>query len=109
MRLRLYRVTGDSMLPDLAAGSYVVTLAHRCQAIRIGDVAVVDRATHGRIIKRVVGVDRHRALLLAGDNADRSTSTDALGPVARKRLLGRVIWRFGAPSGKAHQQTSALP
>ena len=71
MRLRLYRVTGDSMLPDLAAGSYVVTLAHRCQAIRIGDVVVVDHATHGRIIKRVVGVDRHRALLLAGDNETR--------------------------------------
>lgn len=106
MRLKLYRVTGDSMLPDLMAGSFVVALRHRGQTLRLNDVVVVDHAIHGRVIKRVAGIGQDGTLSLAGDNTARSTSTEALGPVPPERVLGRVIWRI---TGSTPRTPSSLP
>ncbi|WP_328185903.1 S24/S26 family peptidase [Marinobacter sp. OP 3.4] len=109
MRLKLYRVTGDSMLPDLTAGSFVVTLRHRAQTLRVNDVVVVEHAIHGRIIKRVIGIGQDGALSLAGDNAASSTSTEALGAIRREQVLGRVIWRIPGITGSTPRTPSSLP
>ncbi|MFL1482656.1 S24/S26 family peptidase [Marinobacter sp. LN3S78] len=109
MQLKLYRVIGDSMLPDLAAGSFVVTLRHRAQTLRVNDVVVVEHAIHGRMIKRVIGIGQDGALSLAGDNAARSTSTEALGPIPPERVLGRVIWRIPGITGSTPRTPSSLP
>lgn len=94
MRLKLYKVTGDSMLPDLPAGTFIVTLKRRHQAIRINDVVVAEHAVYGRIIKRVVDLAPDGTITLAGDNAAMSTTSETLGQIPRDRLLGQVIMRF---------------
>lgn len=95
--LGLYRVSGDSMLPNYCSGDYVLTRRVRAPALAAGDVVVVRHPVLGRLIKRIIGFDTDSALIVAGDNAAASTSSEALGPVPGNRVQGKVIWHIRQP------------
>ncbi|MGB0211117.1 S26 family signal peptidase [Algiphilus sp.] len=95
MRVRLFRVTGNSMFPAYPGGDYVLAWRHPLQRFAAGDVVVVDHPSYGRIIKRIAAVDADRRLRLTGDNIAESTASQLLGDVGSDRIVGRVICRIG--------------
>ncbi|WP_111497661.1 nickel-type superoxide dismutase maturation protease [Marinobacter bohaiensis] len=107
MRIRLFKVTGESMLPELGPGSFVIVFGRRSLALRVGDVIVAEHPAYGRIVKRITAIQPDAALMLAGDNPAKSTSTQAMGAVPRSRVLGKVIWRI--PSAGHAKDASARP
>ncbi len=103
--VRRLEVLGPSMLPTLSPGDRL--LAVRLPVVwplRVGDLVVLHdpRRPPGEgplVVKRVarVGV-RRTAIELRGDNPDASTDSRTYGPVERRRILGRVVYRYG-PAG----------
>lgn len=93
-RWRRVQVAGDSMLPGFQPGDRL--LVGPAGRIRPGAVvALQDPRPGGRlIVKRV-----HRVgptwVDVRGDNQAVSTDSRQFGPVARSRLAGRVVYRYG--------------
>jgi nickel-type superoxide dismutase maturation protease len=101
--LRRLEVVGPSMQPTLRPGDRL--LAVRLPAawpLRRGDLVVLHDPRHGAaappVVKRVVGVDgRRRQVEVAGDNPAASTDSRTYGPVDRRQVVGRVLYRYGPP------------
>ncbi len=93
----LYRVDGDSMSPSLLPGDYVITWSASASRIKIGQVVVVNHPRLGRIIKRVNQVTDQGQLMLSGDNKLASTSTEDIGQVSAKHLIGLVKFHIRQP------------
>ena len=86
-------VTGDSMLPALAAGDRLLVL--RGRRVRIGDVvAVADPRLATRTFVKRVAATGSLGVLVLGDNAEASTDSRMLGPVAPASIRGRVVYRY---------------
>ena len=86
------------MVPTLRPGDGVLVLqgfGPFRPAIRVGDVvAVVDPRDQRRImIKRVVAFD-DGGVVVRGDNDAASTDSRHFGPVDRRALRGRVVYRY---------------
>jgi nickel-type superoxide dismutase maturation protease len=96
---RRVRVTGDSMLPTLRPGDQLLvgpTFGLRPGAV----VAVVEPRTPGRLlVKRLhaVGPDW---VDVRGDNDAASFDSRHFGPIPRRMVTGRIIYRY-APPGRA--------
>ena len=92
---RRLEVEGDSMRPTLLPGDRVVVrLGARP---RPGDVvALADPRRPGRtVIKRVAaGPVEAGAYVVVGDNLAASTDSRHFGPVERRAICGRVVWRY---------------
>jgi nickel-type superoxide dismutase maturation protease len=86
------------MLPAFAPGDRLLVLP--TWRIRPGDVvAVTDPREPSRLlVKRVASVDRQaRTVRVLGDNRPASTDSREFGPVARRSVLGRAVFRYGPP------------
>jgi nickel-type superoxide dismutase maturation protease len=97
--LRRVEVSGASMRPTLEPGDRLLVLAWR--QIRAGDlVALPDpRQPTRTLVKRVGRVD-DASLTVLGDDPAASTDSRSFGPVPRRTVLGRPVYRY-APSGRA--------
>ncbi len=91
---QLVRVTGDSMVPALDDGDFVIT---RPGTPAVGDVVLARHPSLGLIIKRVRAANTDRTYALVGDNPI-STSTTAIGPVPADRVQGVAVWSI-SPAG----------
>jgi phage repressor protein C with HTH and peptisase S24 domain len=91
--LNLFRVSGNSMVPTLAAGDFVVT--RRTRSIKVGDVVVVDTDEVGRIIKRIASLNGD-AVTLVGDNP-RLGSSCCTYCHQRDRIIGVLLFKFRLP------------
>jgi nickel-type superoxide dismutase maturation protease len=94
-------VHGDSMAPALLAGDRVLVVAGG--RLRRGDIVAVPdpRRPHRLLIKRVTHLAPGRdTVSLAGDNAAASTDSRTFGPVPRRAILGRAVYRY-APVERA--------
>lgn len=92
MRLPWLRVevTGQSMLPALAPGEWL--LVRRGVTPRPGAIVVV--AVDGRrVVKRLTRVTADGRYWVEGDNAAVSTDSRTYGAVPRAAILGEVRWR----------------
>ena len=94
-------VRGDSMLPTLRPGDYLMVnrLAYVISAPREDDVVVVKgpAGAPARQIKRVANVPGGEVYVL-GDNPPASTDSRDYGPVSRSRVEGRAWLRYWPPS-----------
>ena len=86
------------MVPALASGDRVLVLrgiGPWRPPVRVGDVvAVADPRHPGRtMIKRVTGFDG-AAVVVRGDNEGSSTDSRHFGPVDRRAVSGRVVYRY---------------
>lgn len=93
-RCRRLAVTGESMTPALQPGDRVVAV--RGLGLRPGDiVAFRDFRSPARIlVKRVLGPAPEGGLIVLGDNPGRSTDSRHFGPVTRRDVVGRVVYRY---------------
>ncbi len=84
------------MEPVLMSGDRLLVLRRRRP--RVGDiVAVADPRPGGRLlVKRVVALQGDE-VLVEGDNRSSSTDSRHFGPVDRRAVLGRAVYRYGPP------------
>jgi len=99
LRPRRVAVEGPSMEPTLRSGDRLLLL--RRSSPRLGDIVAVADPRSGRrlLLKRVVSVAGDE-LAVEGDNPSRSTDSRVFGPVHRRDVRGRVVYRY-FPPGRA--------
>ena len=71
--------------------------------LRAGEVVALrdPRRPDRFMVKRVAEVDRDAGLLtVLGDNPEASTDSRAFGPVPRRAIVGRAVYRY-CPAGRA--------
>jgi signal peptidase I len=97
--LRFFRVTGESMTPDLQQGDFVLVakIPLICSSIKAGDVIVFRQSEYGTLIKKVSHISsRGEAFFVSGSNP-LSTDSRQFGPVHCKDVFGKVIWHIHPP------------
>jgi nickel-type superoxide dismutase maturation protease len=90
-------VDGGSMRPALEPGDRLLVLPWRRP--RPGDVVAASdpRLPARTIVKRVAEVRPDGSLVLLGDAPDASTDSRTFGPVPRRLVRGRAVWRYLPP------------
>jgi nickel-type superoxide dismutase maturation protease len=86
-------VADTSMLPSLRPRDRVLVWCW--SRLGVGD-AVVVRDPESRstlLVKRVNNIATDGSLLVSGDNPNVSRDSRHFGPVPRRLVIGRVIWR----------------
>jgi signal peptidase I len=84
------------MEPTLAGGDRLLLLRRRSP--QVGDiVAVGDPRAGGRLLVKRVTAVRGDQILVEGDNRVASTDSGTFGPVDRRAVLGRAVYRYGPP------------
>jgi nickel-type superoxide dismutase maturation protease len=99
--VRRTEVVGPSMLPTLDPGDRVLVVRlPRWWPLAPGHlVAVPDPRLPSRLlVKRVTAVS-DGSIEVGGDNEGSSTDSRHFGPVPRRRVVGRVLYRY-APAGR---------
>jgi len=95
-RWQRFAVAGDSMVPGLLDGDWVLvnTLAYRRGQPAPGHIVIAADPRNGHaLVKRVAAVDGD-AIWLLGDNGAASTDSRAFGAVPLDAIAGRVRWRY---------------
>ncbi|WP_230661729.1 S26 family signal peptidase [Psychrobacter sp. I-STPA10] len=106
-RLRILKVTGNSMHPTLESGAFVLVMGFVVNikrlgvqwqpSLKVGDIVAVRHSQYGDIIKRICQIeyDDKRSitgLYLVGDNPSHSVSTEQMGLVEVEQVIGKVVW-----------------
>lgn len=91
---RVHRIVGQSMMPCLANGDYVLSLKRR-SSYRIGDIVIVQHPEWGKLVKRISSC-RHDAVLLKGENPEASLSSERMGWQSTDHIIGRVVFHIAA-------------
>ena len=106
-RFSRYEIAGESMLPALRPGDWVIVdrRAWERRAPREGEIALArdPRDPSRTLVKRIRARESGGELWLLGDNARRSTDSRTLGAFPPAALLGRVRWRYWPPPGAAFE------
>lgn len=101
--LRRVRVEGRSMQPALEPDDRLVVVGRRIGLPPwppIGSVVALSdpRRPERLLVKRVVAVDRVAGTVdVRGDAPAASTDSRTFGPVPRRALVGRAVYRYGPP------------
>jgi nickel-type superoxide dismutase maturation protease len=92
--LRRFVVRDTSMQPGLSPGDRV--LVWQWAAPRSGDLVVFrDPERHlSFAVKRVVSLEANGDLVVRGDNPNVSRDSREFGPVPRRLVVGRVVYRY---------------
>ncbi len=93
-----FRVTGDSMSPQLDEGAEVLVNpgAYRAGRPQPGDIVVALHPYQSdfQVVKRVASVTADGRYLLQGDNLAKSTDSRSFGPISFERIIGQVTCRL---------------
>ncbi len=87
---RVFKITGDSMLPTLGNGDYVLALCWKYQ-LKIGHLVIAKHPDYGLIVKRICELVNDDQFLLSGDNTI-SVNHQQIGIICRAQIIGRVIY-----------------
>lgn len=93
--IRLLRVCGQSLTPQIEDGDFVLTLRLPIFfSIRVGELIVFRKAPYGVLIKQVEVVDEQgRVFWVRGSHPD-SIDSRTFGLVRAPEVLGKVVARF---------------
>jgi phage repressor protein C with HTH and peptisase S24 domain len=97
--LSLLKVAGDSLSPEYAEGDFVLIakIPFWLSPIKPGDVIVFRHHAHGLMIKRVACLLPDGAEIeVIGAHPD-SQDSRTFGPINRRLVVGKVIWRIRKP------------
>jgi len=92
-RRKIFRVSGDSMLPTLKDGEAVMIVATK--SIKPGDVVLADHPykTSVKMVKRVHAIDDEGRYSLTGDNPAESTDSRTFGSLSLEYIQGKAVCR----------------
>ena len=82
------------MLPSFTHGDFVLCFSWFNSQFKIGDVVIVRHPTLNTIIKRIADTRSNGDILLAGDNPQESSSSEAMGWQPQSHIAGKVIWHI---------------
>jgi nickel-type superoxide dismutase maturation protease len=86
-------VEGPSMLPALSPGERLLVL--KSPVLEEGDiVALMDPEHEGRLLVKRISLLGAFEVEVLGDNPGASRDSRQFGPVGRKRVLGRIVYRY---------------
>jgi nickel-type superoxide dismutase maturation protease len=88
--ISLFKVQGDSMLPKMAGGDFVI-ISRLFFSLTPGDIVVIDHPLYQRIIKRIEKTCSEKGLWLTGDNLSASVTPDQIGWIQKSQVKGKVI------------------
>jgi nickel-type superoxide dismutase maturation protease len=93
-RRKIFRVSGDSMMPTLKDGDAVMMVAPR--SIKPGDVVLANHPYKSsvKIVKRVQAIDGEGRVSLTGDNPAESTDSRAFGGLSLECIKGKAVCRM---------------
>ena len=99
-RRRRVRVVGDSMVPTLTAGEFVLVDPRRRPAV--GRLAVADHPNRPDllVVKRVQSITDDGRYVLASDNPAAGTDSRTWGPLEPQAIVGTVTLVLGRSSAE---------
>jgi len=99
--VRRTEVVGRSMAPTLEPGDRIVVLRlPRFWPLSTGQlVALPDPRDGSRLLVKRVRSATGRSVEVRGDNEGSSTDSRHFGPLPRREVVGRVLYRY-APAGR---------
>lgn len=77
------------MLPDIPNQSFIVSVKYL--PLSLGQKMVLAHPTYGLMVKSLVAIDSNGMLWFEGLSAE-SVSSQQIGAVDRKQVLGHVLW-----------------
>lgn len=92
--LRVFKVKGNSMLPALAAGDFVIASSWFFR-LKTKDYIVAKHPNYQDIIKRIDKVCTKRGFLLASEHRDGLSSAQ-IGWLKREQIIAKVIFKISA-------------
>ena len=93
--LYLRRISGNSMLPTLHNGDYIVALRRVFTTYKCNEIIIVKHTQYGEIIKRIAHIDVNNQYWLSGDGCD-SLSSQAMGAIPKDKVLGALLWHIAS-------------
>lgn len=92
--LKLLKVSGQSLWPLYQDGDYVlVAPPFLSGGVKRGDVVVFRHPVYDIMIKQVERILPGNQLYVVGIH-DKSVDSREFGPINRKAVIGKVIWRI---------------
>jgi nickel-type superoxide dismutase maturation protease len=93
-RRKIFRVSGDSMMPTLQDG--VAVMISPRAVIEPGDVVLAQHPYKQsvKILKRVASIDANGRYSLVGDNPAESTDSRTFGNVSIEYIHGKAVCRL---------------
>jgi hypothetical protein len=100
---RLFRVVGDSLLPEYREGDFVLAskIPFLFRPPLVGDVVVLSHPAYGTLIKRISHVDHTSGVIEVRGTFAGSIDSEMFGPVPVRSLLGKVLLHISQPGKKA--------
>jgi len=90
---KLFKVTGDSLVPDYRNGDYVL-VTRLFRKLQQNDMVVFSKDTYGMMIKRVQQVRRNGTEYFVEGTHPDSIDSKHFGPVQRQDVIGKVLWHI---------------
>jgi signal peptidase I len=96
MMLRLFKVSGDSLLPTYHQGDFVLAskIPYLFGTVQRGDVIVFRHRAYGTLIKTVASVTPEADEIRVIGTHDHSVDSREFGAIRRGDILGKVIWHI---------------
>lgn len=93
--IRLLRVRGQSLSPEIEDGDFVLTLRLPIFfPIRVGDTIVFHKSPYGILIKQVESLDDQKQIYWVRGSHPQSLDSRAFGFVEASEIVGKVIAHF---------------
>ena len=96
MILRIFEIKGESMLPSLSEGSFVLvsSIPFMFRNPRVEDIVIARDPRDRRILVKRIEQVNNEGYFLIGDNKEISTDSREFGPIQRRDILGKMILVF---------------
>ncbi|MEH6443852.1 MAG: S24/S26 family peptidase [Oceanospirillaceae bacterium] len=91
--LYIRKVSGNSMLPTLQHGDYIIATKNIFKHYKVNDIVIVQHAKFSEIIKRIISIDSNEDFWLAGDGAD-TLSSEKMGAIKQGQILAKLCWHI---------------
>ncbi len=90
--LRLFKVTGDSLRPEVEDGDIVLLLTwRRLWRLKPGDRVVFRQPTYGTLIKKIERLGPGRGQVFVAGTHAASVDSYEFGPVSVEQIIGKVV------------------
>jgi signal peptidase I len=96
--IRLLRVRGQSLTPQIEDGDFVLTFKLPIFfPIRVGDTIVFHKPPYGILVKQVERLDNQRRRFWVRGNHPQSVGSHTFGWVQTHEVIGKVMVRISKP------------
>lgn len=100
MLVKLLKVTGQSLMPEVQEGDFVLAskIPFFLSPPKAGDLVVFRHPAYGIMIKRVQQILPQGERIVVSGTHPASIDSRTFGPIHTRTILGKVIWHIPKPS-----------